>query len=134
MIKLSKTKYARIRSVKDLIRVFPVPNCRPEGSNDSALPPKACPRSIANRGMSPKTKIWPIIIPRGLEKTRAKSSVVKVISPGYVPEAERRMNDIQISWVDHLLHQSRIKQEFNTRFFSTPYFAQGMGGCDKNLM
>jgi phosphate transport system permease protein len=35
-----------------------------------------------------------------------------------VPEIERRMNDAQIGWVDHLLGQSRIKQEFNTRFFT----------------
>lgn len=38
--------------------------------------------------------------------------------PRNVPEAERRMNDTQISWVDHLLGQSRIKQEFNTTFFT----------------
>lgn len=35
-----------------------------------------------------------------------------------LPEDERRMNDTQISWVDHLICQSRIKQEFNTRFFT----------------
>jgi phosphate transport system permease protein len=35
-----------------------------------------------------------------------------------LPEIERRMNDTQIAWVDHLIGQSRIKQEFNTRFFT----------------
>jgi phosphate transport system permease protein len=35
-----------------------------------------------------------------------------------VPEAERRMNDTQIAWVDHFIGQSRIKQKFNTRFFT----------------
>ena len=35
-----------------------------------------------------------------------------------LPEDERRMNDTQVSWVDHLIGQSRIKQEFNTTFFT----------------
>ncbi|MEH0019193.1 MAG: phosphate ABC transporter permease PstA [Desulfobacter sp.] len=35
-----------------------------------------------------------------------------------VPESERRMNDLQLSWVDHLIEQNRIKKEFNTTFFT----------------
>jgi len=34
-----------------------------------------------------------------------------------VPESERRMDDSQLSWVDHLQERSRIKKEFNTTFF-----------------
>ncbi len=38
--------------------------------------------------------------------------------PRDVPETERRMNDTQIGWVDHFIGQARIKQTFNTRFFT----------------
>jgi len=34
------------------------------------------------------------------------------------PEADRRMKDQQISWVDELLQQGRIEQRFNTTFFT----------------
>ncbi|MDD9304100.1 MAG: phosphate ABC transporter permease PstA [Desulfobacter sp.] len=34
-----------------------------------------------------------------------------------LPQAERRMNDIQVAWVDALIEQGRIKKEFNTTFF-----------------
>ncbi len=35
-----------------------------------------------------------------------------------VPESERRMNDMQLAWVDHLEKQGRLKKEFNTTFFT----------------
>jgi phosphate transport system permease protein len=35
-----------------------------------------------------------------------------------VQEIERRMNDVQIAWVDHFQSLSRIKKEFNTTFFT----------------
>jgi len=34
------------------------------------------------------------------------------------PEADRRMKDQQISWIDKLLQQGRIEQRFNTTFFT----------------
>lgn len=35
-----------------------------------------------------------------------------------VPESDRRMNDMQLSWVDHLIEKKQIKKEFNTTFFT----------------
>ncbi len=35
-----------------------------------------------------------------------------------VPEGERRMNDLQLSWVDHLMEEGQIRKEFNTTFFT----------------
>jgi len=36
-----------------------------------------------------------------------------------VPEGERRMNDLQLSWVDHLEKQGRLKMQFNITFFTS---------------
>lgn len=36
-----------------------------------------------------------------------------------VPEADRRLNDMQISWVDQLLRDDRIKKRFNTTFLTS---------------
>ncbi|MCG8685865.1 MAG: phosphate ABC transporter permease PstA [Desulfobacterales bacterium] len=35
-----------------------------------------------------------------------------------VPESERRMNDMQLAWVDHLIEKGQVKKEFNTTFFT----------------
>ncbi len=35
-----------------------------------------------------------------------------------VPEGDRRMNDLQLSWVDLLIEKGQIKKEFNTAFFT----------------
>ena len=35
-----------------------------------------------------------------------------------VPESDRRMNDMQLAWVDHLENQGRLKTQFNTTFFT----------------
>ncbi len=35
-----------------------------------------------------------------------------------VPESERRMNDMQLSWVDKLIASGQIKKVFNTTFFT----------------
>ncbi|WDP89146.1 MAG: phosphate ABC transporter permease PstA [Desulfobacter sp.] len=35
-----------------------------------------------------------------------------------VPESERRMNDMQLSWVDLLIEKGQIKKQFNTTFFT----------------
>ncbi|MCG8637978.1 MAG: phosphate ABC transporter permease PstA [Desulfobacterales bacterium] len=35
-----------------------------------------------------------------------------------VPESERRMNDMQLAWVDYLVENGQIKKEFNTTFFT----------------
>jgi phosphate transport system permease protein len=35
-----------------------------------------------------------------------------------VPQDQRRMNDMQVSWVEHLEDQDRIKTQFNTTFFT----------------
>jgi phosphate transport system permease protein len=35
-----------------------------------------------------------------------------------VPESERRMKDLEISWIDQLIAQGRIEQKFNTTFFT----------------
>jgi len=45
--------------------------------------------------------------------------LIKGHIPRNVPESERRMNDTQLSWVDHLQDQSRIKKEFNIIFFTS---------------
>ncbi len=37
--------------------------------------------------------------------------------PRDVPQTQRRMNDLQLSWVDHLESCGRLKKEFNTTFF-----------------
>lgn len=36
-----------------------------------------------------------------------------------VDETERRLNDLQISWIDALAHDGRIKKRFNTTFFTS---------------
>ena len=35
-----------------------------------------------------------------------------------VPESERRMNDMQFSWIDSLMAENRIEKRFNTTFFT----------------
>jgi phosphate transport system permease protein len=35
-----------------------------------------------------------------------------------VPESERRMKDLEISWIDQMIEQGRIEQKFNTTFFT----------------
>ena len=34
-----------------------------------------------------------------------------------VPESERRMNDMQLAWIDHWIEQGKISKRFNTTFF-----------------
>lgn len=36
-----------------------------------------------------------------------------------VEETDRRLNDLQISWIDALAHDGRIKKRFNTTFFTS---------------
>jgi len=42
---------------------------------------------------------------------------VKGHIPRDVPEAERRVNDQQVVWIDQLIASSRLEQKFNTTFF-----------------
>lgn len=35
------------------------------------------------------------------------------------PESDRRVNDLQLSWVDRLSEENRIKKQFNTTFFTS---------------
>ena len=36
-----------------------------------------------------------------------------------VPEGERRLSDKQLSWVDRLIAENKIKKQFNTNFFTS---------------
>ncbi|MBL8831743.1 MAG: phosphate ABC transporter permease PstA [Rhodospirillales bacterium] len=50
------------------------------------------------------------------------SSDVDMIQKGHsardVPEASRRVNDAQLSWLDRLAAEGRLEKRFNTRFFT----------------
>lgn len=47
---------------------------------------------------------------------------VDMLMKGYIdrnlPQSDRRMNDLQISWVDELIADNRVKSRFNTGFFT----------------
>jgi len=44
--------------------------------------------------------------------------LIKGHIPRNVPETERRIKDVQLSWIDRLQEQNRLKKRFNTTFFT----------------
>jgi phosphate transport system permease protein len=64
----------------------------------------------------------PDIIGKTLQVWVPADDDVDMLMKGYfkrdVPEAERRLNDKQLAWIDRFSEQGRIRKQFNTTFFT----------------
>jgi phosphate transport system permease protein len=45
--------------------------------------------------------------------------LIKGHTPRDVPESDRRLNDMQLQWIDALIADGRLEQQFNTGFFTS---------------